>query len=147
MLFFWNCASHHIWRHWHIWTSTTTNCQVRLVQHCTRTPYKITSNELESSQNTNLATFAGSVPDSFFGLSKLSTIDLSGNQLNGVYDCNNWPNNLNSASLKVITCRYKSLSGKFPQAIGFSTNLKIISLERNSLSGKIRTTLYHNPIQ
>ena len=94
---------------------------------------------------TCIVTFVGDVPDSLFELSQLSTIDLSGNQLNGVYDCSNWPNNLNSALLKVITCRDKSLSGQIPQVIGFSTNLKIIILQGNSISGKISMALY--PIQ
>ena len=84
--------------------------------------------------------FAGDIPDSLF-VSGLTYLDLTGTQLNGVYDCNNWPNNLNSASLKVIACRYSHLSGQIPQAIGSSTNLKYFDLLGNSISGKITMTL------
>ena len=70
-----------LWRHWQIWTSTTTNCQVRLVQHCTRTPYKIPSND--QSQNTNLLIFVGAIPGEIGQLTELTKLYLYDNSLSG----------------------------------------------------------------
>ncbi|GFP86579.1 probable leucine-rich repeat receptor-like protein kinase imk3 [Phtheirospermum japonicum] len=91
---------------------------------------------------------SGNIPDSWGGnggiggLSRLRTLDLSNNFLNG-----SLPDNLSSLkNLTVLDLSHNQFTGRIPGTVGNITSLRELDLDHNNFSGEIPSSLGDLPI-
>ena len=79
--------------------------------------------------------FSGSIPEAFFNLSSLLTLDISDNSLSGAI---NIPHALGAfSSLRILSLRGNSLNGFIPTQLCRLLKLSMVDLSNNNFSGSI----------